>query len=101
MTNTGGNWTPDFYKVVLHEIGHAIGLNHETANLAIMNPTVTANDLQPDDISGIQTAYGVQDFGPNIFHMPASLANITILDGARLTHDKWQRARKYDKRVLG
>lgn len=59
------NWTDgsrgiNFYLVALHEIGHTLGLNHETAHLAVMNPRYNANltDLQPDDIAGIQALYG-------------------------------------------
>jgi hypothetical protein len=44
--DTLGNLPPnkiDFYKVVLHEIGHALLLNHVTDTLAIMYPFQTTS----------------------------------------------------------
>ena len=49
-----------FAAVVLHEIGHALGLGHVSEN-SIMTPTVRKIGLQADDIAGIQEIYGVQD----------------------------------------
>lgn len=49
-----------FFNLVLHEIGHALGLGHVDAN-SIMTSTVKKIGLQPDDIAGIQAIYGVQD----------------------------------------
>jgi hypothetical protein len=48
----------DFRRVALHELGHAIGLDHESANLAIMAPTIGNLDrLQADDIAGAEALY--------------------------------------------
>lgn len=48
----------DFRRVALHELGHAIGLDHETSNAAIMAPTIGNLDrLQPDDIAGAEKLY--------------------------------------------
>ncbi len=73
-----------FFLVALHEIGHSVGLNHEETNLAIMNPNINLGlaGLQSDDISGIQSVYGVQDFAPSIYFLPFSQANLTLLRGA-------------------
>ena len=61
--------------VATHEIGHAIGLNHEQANPAIMQPFYNAAVPMPlvDDIRGAVSIYGAAasaealliDFGPN------------------------------------
>ena len=48
----------DFRRVVLHELGHAIGLDHETTTNAIMAPDIGNLDrLQADDIAGAEKLY--------------------------------------------
>lgn len=53
----------DFRRVALHELGHVIGLEHETTESAIMAPNIGDVDrLQPDDIAGAEELYdGVID----------------------------------------
>lgn len=65
VTNTSSGLTysgttSTLYQVVLHEIGHALGLGHTLDTNAIMNATATASnrDLDSTDISGIQALYG-------------------------------------------
>jgi hypothetical protein len=49
----------DFRRVALHELGHAIGLDHESNKLSIMAPRITDLDaLATDDINGINSIYG-------------------------------------------
>lgn len=55
----------DFVEVALHEMGHSLGLQHETTNTAIMNPyyggrfaNLNAAYLLSDDINGIRALYG-------------------------------------------
>ena len=51
----------DFYRVALHELGHFMGLDHETENAAIMQPIIGDLDsLQPDDIAGANSLYAAQ-----------------------------------------
>ena len=82
------SWTAaNLLHVAMHEIGHALGLNHQNSPpTAIMNPTVNMSNpltaLQADDINGMRTVYGTQDFGANTYYMPAAQANLTLLDAA-------------------
>src|SRR5882672_5356361 len=52
-------YSAQFYQVVLHEIGHALGLGHSSDPSAVMYPTLTAadRDLGPSDIAGIDAIY--------------------------------------------
>lgn len=61
----------DFQRVAMHELGHLLGLDHPDQATppqrveAIMNSVVSdADALQPDDITGIQTLYGVRGVLP-------------------------------------
>jgi len=48
----------DFRRIALHELGHAIGLEHESDNVAIMAPSIGNLDrLQADDIAGAEKLY--------------------------------------------
>ncbi len=50
--------TLDFYAVLLHEIGHGIGLDHVNDITEIMNPFVAGDTLGTGDIEGAQEIYG-------------------------------------------
>ncbi len=49
----------DFRRVALHELGHALGLDHEDSVVAIMSSAIGDIDsLQDDDITGADALYG-------------------------------------------
>ena len=61
--NTGFNWGPapyDFYSVMLHETGLALGLGETTDPTAVMNRIYggVRTGLEPVDVAGIQAIYG-------------------------------------------
>lgn len=48
----------DFKRIVLHELGHVIGLDHEETSPAIMAPYIgDLFELQADDIAGVKALY--------------------------------------------
>ena len=54
-----------YNQVMLHEVGHALGLGHSAVSTAVMAATVSFSQcsaaprpLQPDDIAGVQFIYG-------------------------------------------
>jgi len=69
------NWTLDgiggfdLATVLLHELGHSLGLGHSDDIMSVMFPFYQGVRLQlaADDIAGIQTIYG-----PSIVPLPAS-----------------------------
>lgn len=69
--------------LLLHEIGHALGLAHTSRADAVMNarvvPSVTKTTLTPDDIGGIVRTYGAQDGGPLVHEMAASRDDLVLV----------------------
>ena len=59
-TYTYQGFVTTLFQVALHEIGHALGLDHSTDPNAIMYPTAGSSNQQIDasDIAGIQALYG-------------------------------------------
>lgn len=56
------SWAVDLESVVVHEIGHLLGLGHSSVEEAIMYPTIRIRTkkvlLADDDVRGIQSLYG-------------------------------------------
>jgi len=75
----------NFKTLLLHELGHAIGLDHVFGIPAIMNTPFTQTMLQADDIFGIQQQYGAEDGIPGFFELPTSLDDVIVLDAPNVT----------------
>ena len=77
-----------FFLTALHEIGHAIGLDHESTSnaIAIMNPSINTSldGLQPDDIAGVQEVYGAATF-PDLIAGNVSVSDASPTVGDTIT----------------
>lgn len=72
-------WEVNFYAVALHEIGHAIGLDHASDPGAIMHAMGAGNRLTPDDIAGIRAVYGAA--GPEPDYILSGTAGDDVIRG--------------------
>ena len=90
----GKVWGSDlsFRAILLHEMGHALGLRHPTNKYAVMNhgtkTWMTGEDhahteLLPDDINGLRALYGNTDAG----NSDISLSNTTYLPASEYEDD--------------
>lgn len=59
-TDTTADADYDIYTVLLHEIGHSLGLGHSSVSGSVMEPVYAGarRSLHADDIAGIQEVYG-------------------------------------------
>jgi len=68
-------YATNLYQTTLHEIGHALGLDHSTDPNAVMSPTLGPGnpDLDASDIAGIQSLYGVSAPTSALISLPAQM----------------------------
>ncbi|MFD1158923.1 matrixin family metalloprotease [Roseovarius aestuarii] len=82
VLDTLGSFNTDmarFRGLVLHEIGHALGLDHAGVN-SIMAPRIRLSSLQQDDINGIRQIYGAQDNADPVYKVKGG-GTVRILEG--------------------
>ncbi len=91
-------WGYDFLTVATHEIGHALGLGHSDIEGALMSAEyIGVNDLQPDDIAGIQTLYGPVSAVPEPSTYLLFLLGLAILLTRRTKHEPYIRGQGHSK----
>ena len=74
-----GNGVFDFFTVMLHELGHSLGLGHSSVPGSVMEPFYGGGHrwLHADDIAGITALYGPPPPGGDVLE-PASLLLVTL-----------------------
>ncbi|WP_299848863.1 matrixin family metalloprotease [uncultured Roseovarius sp.] len=68
-----------FRGLVLHELGHALGLGHSSSD-TVMTANISASRLGRDDINGIKRIYGAQDNIDPVYNLEGS-GTFRILTG--------------------
>ncbi|MDP1834334.1 MAG: matrixin family metalloprotease [Chlamydiales bacterium] len=82
-----GSAAYDIYTLALHEIGHAIGLRHETIQTSVMRELFSTSDvltgLYADDIAGAQYIYGVRVPEPETYAIMGGFLALALYIGHR------------------
>lgn len=72
----------EFRRVAVHELGHALGLNHENGVPAIMAPSLGNLEVpQQDDLAGVNFLYGQ----PDLAVTPVTVSDATLTPGQSFT----------------
>lgn len=78
----------DLQSVATHEYGHAVGLGHSSVGGSTMWPsigggTTAQRSIGPDDIAGLQAAYGVKSASkPHIAQVVVDASGLVTITGA-------------------
>jgi hypothetical protein len=74
-----------FYQVILHEIGHALGLadNDDPASVMHYEATGTNNSLATDDVAGIRALYGAPTAPMAAIRVAAPVLSATSMNSPR------------------
>ncbi len=79
FSHTTGYAIADMRRMLIHELGHALGLNHGDGDV-IMSPTTSDREvLAADDIAGAQAIYGVGAPLPTPTPTPTPTANLVSI----------------------
>ena len=88
----GGVGTYDVPSVVLHELGHFIGLGHSSVTPSVMAPTLSSNtqarSLYANDINTIKANYGLAALSAQSSLQAGSRLNYEVIESLENTTEK-------------
>lgn len=74
----------DIRRVFLHELGHALGLNHASGDVVMNALTSDREVLAPDDVAGAQSMYGAPAPTPTPTPTPSSSTSSLVNISTRM-----------------